>query len=195
MKQSPSCDSGRCPTGSERLSRTIPETKVRLERCNGMKSARTVMVIAIVALAAVAVSIGRAQEESFDAREQNFRAYVALLRTDIKTERKDIINAIMQFNDSDATKFWPVFQEYDAELTTIGDGRMKLIVDYARNYENLTNEQADALMRKAFELEAQRAILKKKYFDKMKTQLSDKQAANILLVEIQIQHIFDPLSS
>jgi hypothetical protein len=149
------------------------------------------MVIAIVALAAVAVSIGRTQEESFDAREQNFRAYVALLRTDIKAERKDIINAIMQFNDSDATKFWPVFQEYDAELTTIGDGRMKLIVDYARNYENLTNEQADALMSKAFELEAQRAILKKKFFDKMKAQLSATQAAKFFLVENQIQHIID----
>jgi hypothetical protein len=149
------------------------------------------MVIAIVALAAVAASIGRAQEESFDAREQNFRAYVTLLRTDIKAERKDIINAIMQFNDSDATKFWPIFQQYDAELTTIGDGRMKLIVDYARNYENLTNEQADALMSKAFELEAQRAILKKKYFDKMKAQLYATQAAKFFLVENQIQHIID----
>ncbi len=149
------------------------------------------MVIAIVALAAVAASIGRAQEESFDAREQNFRAYVTLLRTDIKAERKDIINAIMQFNDSDATKFWPIFQQYDAELTTIGDGRMKLIVDYARNYENLTNEQADALMSKAFDLEAQRAILKKKYFDKMKAQLSATEAAKFFLVENQIQHIID----
>ena len=149
------------------------------------------MVITIVALAAVAASIGRAQEESFDAREQNFRAYVTLLRTDIKAERKDIINAIMQFNDSDATKFWPIFQQYDAELTTIGDGRMKLIVDYARNYENLTNEQADALMSKAFELEAQRAILKKKFFDKMKAQLSATQAAKFFLVENQIQHIID----
>jgi hypothetical protein len=156
-----------------------------------MKSAGTVMVIAIVALAAVAASIGRAQEETFDAREQNFRAYVTLLRTDIKAERKDIINAIMQFNDSDATKFWPIFQQYDAERTTIGDGRMKLIVDYARNYENLTNEQADALMSKAFELEAQRAILKKKYFDKMKAQLSATQAAKFFLVENQIQHIID----
>src|SRR6266513_4954551 len=194
MKHSPSCDSGRCPTGSERLSRTIPETRGRLERCSGMKSARTVMFIAIVALAAVAASIGRAQEESCDAREQNFRAYVTLLRTDIKAERKDIINAInaiMQFNDSDATKFWPIFQQYDAELTTIGDGRMKLIVDYARNYENLTNEQADALMSKAFDLEVQRAMLKKKYFDKMKAQLSATQAAKFFLVENQIQHIID----
>jgi hypothetical protein len=97
----------------------------------------------------------------------------------------------MQFNDSDATKFWPIFQQYDAELTTIGDGRMKLIVDYARSYENLTNEQADALMSKAFDLEAQRAILKKKYFDKMKAQLSATQAAKFFLVENQIQHIID----
>src|SRR6266481_6940240 len=44
-----------------------------------MNSTRTVMVIAIIALAAVAASIGRAQEESFDAREQNFRGYVTLL--------------------------------------------------------------------------------------------------------------------
>jgi hypothetical protein len=156
-----------------------------------MKLARAVMVVAIVALAAVAGSIGRTQEESFDAREQNFRAYVTLLRADIKAERKDIINAIMQFNDSDATKFWPIFQQYDAELTTIGDGRMQLIVAYARNYENLTNEQADALMSKAFELEVHRAMLKKKYFDKMKAQLSATQAAKFFLVENQIQHIID----
>ncbi len=106
-------------------------------------------------------------------------------------EQQDIISAMMQFNDSDATKFWPICQQYDAELTTIGDGRMKLIVDYARNYENLTNEQADALMSKAFELEAQRAILKKKFFDKMKAQLSATQAAKFFLVENQIQHIID----
>ena len=139
----------------------------------------------------LAASVALTQEEGFDGREQNFRAYVTLLRADIKAERKDIINAIMQFSDTDAAKFWPIFRQYDAELTTIGDSRMQLIVDYARNYENLTNEQADALMSKAFELEAQRAALKKKYFDKMKTTLSATQAAKFFLVENQIQHIVD----
>ncbi len=156
-----------------------------------MKLARKFMVTALLAVPVFAASAGRTQEESFDAREQNFRAYITLLRADIKAERKDIINAIMQFSDTDAAKFWPIFQQYDAELTTIGDGRMQLIVDYARNYENLTNEQADTLMSKAFELEAQRAILKKKYFDKMKTALSATQAAKFFLVENQIQHIVD----
>ena len=67
----------------------------------------------------------------------------------------------------------------------------RILVDYARKYENLTNEQADALMNKAFELEAQRATLKKKYFDRMKTALSATQAAKFFLVENQLQHIVD----
>lgn len=156
-----------------------------------MKSTRKLMVTALLAVPVLAASVGRTQEESFDAREQNFRAYVTLLRADIKAQRKDIINTIMQFSDTDAAKFWPIFQQYDGELTTIGDGRMQLIVDYARNYENLSDEKADALMSKAFELEAQRATLKKKYFDKMKTTLSATQAAKFFLVENQIQHIVD----
>lgn len=156
-----------------------------------MKSARKFAVAVLLAVPVLAASVARTQEESFDAREQNFREYVTLLRSDIKAQRKDIINTMMQFSDTDAAKFWPIFQQYDAELTTIGDGRMQLIVDYARNYENLTNEQADALMTKAFELEAQRAALKKKYFDKMKTALSATLAAKFFLVENQIQHIVD----
>ena len=156
-----------------------------------MKPARKLIVVALLILPAIAASLGRTQEESFDAREQNFRAYVILLRADIKAQRNDIISAIMQFSDSDAAKFWPIFKQYDAELTKIGDGRTQLIVDYARNYDSLTNEEADRLMSKAFELEAQRATLKKKYFDKMKMKLSATQAAKFFLVENQIQHIVD----
>jgi outer membrane murein-binding lipoprotein Lpp len=156
-----------------------------------MKLTRILMAIALFAVPLLAGSIRDAQEESFDSRELNFRAYVTLLRADIKAQRKDIVTELMEFNDADAAKFWPIFQQYDAELTTIGDGRMQLIVDYARHYEDLTNDQADALMTKAFELEAQRAQLKKKYFDKMKTALPATQAAKFFLIENQMQHIVD----
>ncbi|PYT93490.1 MAG: hypothetical protein DMG36_09475 [Acidobacteria bacterium] len=156
-----------------------------------MKLAKILKVVALFAVALLAASVGFTQEESFDARELNFRAYVTLLRADIKAQRKDIVTQLMEFNDTDAAKFWPIFQQYDAELTTIGDGRTQLIVDYARDYESLTNDQADALMSKAFELEARRAQLKKKYFDKMKTALSATQAAKFFLIENQMQHIVD----
>ncbi len=156
-----------------------------------MKSAKTLMVVALLAAPLVAASLGFTQEESFDSRELNFREYVTLLRSDVKAQRKDIITQLMEFSDSDAAKFWPLFEQYDGELAKIGEGRVQLIVDYARNYENLTNDQADALMSKAFELEAQRAQLKKKYFDKMKAAVSATQATKFFLIENQMQHIVD----
>jgi hypothetical protein len=156
-----------------------------------MKSAKTLMVVALLAATLVGASVGLTQEESFDSRELNFREYVTLLRSDVKAQRKDIVTQLMQFSDSDAAKFWPIFEQYDGELAKIGEGRVQLIVDYARNYENLTNDQADALMSKAFELEAQRAQLKKKYFDKMKVVVSATQATKFFLIENQMQHIVD----
>jgi hypothetical protein len=146
---------------------------------------------ALLAVPLWATPVALTQDESSNTREQNFRAYAMLLRADLKTQRKEIITELMQFDDEDAAKFWPIFEQYDAELSKIGDGRMELIVEYARNYENLTNDQADTLMSKAFELEVQRAQLKKKYFDRMKEALSATQATRFFLVENQIQHIID----
>jgi chaperone required for assembly of F1-ATPase len=154
-----------------------------------MKSAKTLMVVALLAAPLVAASVGLTQERSVDSRELNFREYVALLRSDVKAQRKDIVTQLMQFSDSDAAKFWPIVEQYDGELAKIGEGRVQLMLDYARNYENLTNDQADALMSKAFELEAQRAQLKKQYFDKMKAVVSATQATKFFLIENQMQHI------
>jgi hypothetical protein len=157
-----------------------------------MRSARILGIGLLLLLPIVVASVSFTQENSdFQTREQNFREYVTLLRADVKTERRNIITKMMQFDAEEAKAFWPLFDQYDAELTKISDGRVNLIVDYARNYENLTDEQADALMSKAFELEAQRAMLKKKYFDKMKTAVSAAEAAKFFLVENQIQHIID----
>jgi hypothetical protein len=46
-------------------------------------------------------------------------------------------------------------------------------------------------MTQVFALEAQRAELKKKYFDKMKKTLSPVTAARFFQIENQIQHIID----
>lgn len=156
-----------------------------------MKSAKALISGLLVAIIFFAASVAFTQEENFNSRELNFREYVTLLRADVSAQRKDIISQLMQFNDADAAKFWPIFQQYDAELTTIGDGRAQIIIDYARDYDSLTNEQADALMSKAFELEEQRARVKRKYFDKMKVALSATQAAKFFQIENQIQHIID----
>lgn len=156
-----------------------------------MKPAKALIVVALFAVPLLAASARLTQDTSFSQREQNFREFVTLFRADVKTERKHIITQMMQFNTDEAAKFWPIFYQYDAELNKIADGRIQLIVDYARNCENLSDDQAGALIPQAFELEAQRAMLKKKYFDKIEDGHWGDPCRQVLPDRNQIQHILD----
>jgi hypothetical protein len=157
-----------------------------------MKSLKKSLLATVFALPLLVASEGFTQERNAsNDRDLNLRAYVELLRADVKAKRVAIITEIMQFNDADAAVFWPIFREYDNDLSKIGDGRVDLIQDYIENYDNISNEKADELMTKAFQLEAQRAALKKEYFDKMAGALSPRTAARFFQVENQMQQIVD----
>src|SRR5262245_22605501 len=47
-----------------------------------------------------------------EARDRNLRAYVDLLRSDIRAQKSAIISEMMQLNDADEAKFWPIYLGY-----------------------------------------------------------------------------------
>lgn len=163
-----------------------------------MRSMKSMLLAALFVLPALLATAGFRQDTGTNQdtsangdRELNLRAYTELLRADVKAKRVAIITEIMQFSDADAATFWPLFRDYDYELSKIGDAKLQLITDYVKNYDNITNEKADELATGAFALEAQRAELKKKYFDIMKKALSARTAARFFQVENQMQQIVD----
>jgi hypothetical protein len=157
-----------------------------------MKSMKRVLIVVLFALPMLIGSAAFTQETSTsDNRELNLRAYTELLRADVKAERVAIITEIMQFSEADAATFWPLFRNYDYELSKLGDTRVQLISDYIKNYDDITNERADELATAAFTLESRRAELKKKHFDIMKNALSARIAARFFQVENQIQQVVD----
>jgi hypothetical protein len=126
-----------------------------------------------------------------DTREANLRAYVELLRSDLRSQRIAIITELMQFTEAEDTKFWPVYREYETELAKVNDERMALIKEYAANYEKLTDEVADRLARGALDVEGRRNGLKARYYDRFKSALSPKAAARFLQIENQMLLILD----
>jgi hypothetical protein len=126
-----------------------------------------------------------------DTREANLRAYVELLRSDLRSQRIAIITELMQFTEAEDAKFWPVYREYEAELAKVNDERIALIKEYAANYEKLTDEVADRLARGALDVEGRRNGLKARYYDRVKSALSPKAAARFLQVENQMLLILD----
>ena len=65
---------------------------------------------------------------------------VALLRQDLRSARKQTIAGSLQLTDAEATKFWPVYDRYSAELSKLGDQRYALIKDYASGFGTLADD-------------------------------------------------------
>jgi hypothetical protein len=71
---------------------------------------------------------------------------IKLLREDIRSERKRLVAANMPLTDTEATKFWPIYDQYAAEVSKLGDTRVALIKEYAQSYDTMTDAQANDLM-------------------------------------------------
>jgi hypothetical protein len=134
---------------------------------------------------------GTKPPDASDARDVNLRAYVELLRADVRGQKVAILTEMMDFTEQDDAKFWPIYREYDVELSKINDDRVTLIQEYAKNYEQMTDAVADRIARGALDLEGRRHTLKLKYYDRLKSALSPKTAARFLQVENQLLMIID----
>ena len=126
-----------------------------------------------------------------DAREKNMQAYVDLLRRDVRQQKAEIMGAVMVLSADDASKFWPIYSQYDAELTKLNDQRVENIKDYARNYAQMTDAKADELIQKSLAYQKQRSDLFAKTYERVKQAVGAITAARFAQVEHQLLLIID----
>jgi len=119
-------------------------------------------------------------EDPAESKELNNQAYVRLLRSDLKAAREQIIKETMQLNDQQAAAFWPIYHDYSAEQTKLGDEKLAIVQDYAQNFLSMSNEKADQLAQKVMALDDQRLALKKKYYEIMMESPPDCPSGSIL---------------
>jgi hypothetical protein len=126
-----------------------------------------------------------------DAQEKNLQVYVDLLRKDVRQQKAEIMGAIMALSADDAAKFWPIYSEYDVELTRLNDQRVENIKEYARTYSQMTDEKADELIQKSLAYQKQRGELLAKTYDRVKQAVGAVTAARFAQVEHQLLLIID----
>ena len=123
--------------------------------------------------------------------EANTQAYVDLLRSDVRQQKAEIMGAVILLSAQDATKFWPIYSDYDAQLTKLNDQRVENIKEYARAYDEMTDEKADELIQKSMAYQKQRAELLAQTYDKVKQALGAATAARFAMIEHQLLLIID----
>jgi hypothetical protein len=121
----------------------------------------------------------------------NLSAYAELLRSDVRAQKVAIITEVMGFTDAEDAAFWPIYREYDAEMTKLGDERVAMIRDYASGFATLSDDMAATLAAKALDLETRRNAAKARCYEKVKASLSPRTALRFLQVEHQLQLLVD----
>lgn len=130
-------------------------------------------------------------QDTGGARAANTKAYIDMLPGDAEAKREAIVTEILQLSQADEKVFWPIYRAFDKERRALNAATAEAVQAYARDFQRLTDAQADELLSKTFRLEGQRVDLKKKYYDQMKSALSATTAARFFEVDRQLQAIGD----
>ena len=102
---------------------------------------------------------------------------IEMLRADLRSQRKQIMAQNMTLTADEATKFWPIFDQYRKEAIKPNDERWAVIKDYATNYDTMTDAQAQEYIRKETEVDQQLLALRMKYVPVFEKAISPKKTA------------------
>jgi hypothetical protein len=108
-----------------------------------------------------------------------------IIHEKLKADKKLIVEKYMELTESEAKKFWPVYEEYQKDLQTINQRLFNLLQSYAADYRNnsLTDEKARKLLDDWIAIENDDAKRRSSFVPKVTKALPAKKAARYLQIE------------
>lgn len=149
-----------------------------------MMRRKMALLVGVNLLLGCAMAMGQQASQGIDADIQ-------LMRKDLKSEKKVIVAESMSLTETEATKFWPVYDQYAAELAKINDNKVSVIKEYAAMYPHLTAEDAQGLVRRWSEADAAAIQLRLKFIPKFQDALQNVKAARFFQIDRRIGLLLD----
>jgi len=114
--------------------------------------------------------------------------YIVLLKTDLKADAKDYITkGMVTFTPEEAKRFWPVYDSYMAERAKFLDARLAIIMDYADNYDKMTDAKAEELLNRRFQQLKLKNQLDEKYRPKFAEALSPRRLVRFYQIQQELE--------
>lgn len=106
-------------------------------------------------------------------------------------KKRELVSRAIKLEPSQQEMFWQEYEKYESELKAYYDDKYRLIRDYARNYEIMTDEVAESLAERSFKLQQRRLDLTHKYFESIRKAVSATIAVRFLQLENRINLLSD----
>jgi Spy/CpxP family protein refolding chaperone len=147
-----------------------------------MKTLRCAALLAVALVMVLPAGSARAQDDN---------TLVELMRTDVKSQKKEIIADNLKLTDVQSAKFWPIYNQYELELDKIYTQRLGMMKTLADSLDNLSDKTADALAKQAFKLESQTVSLKQKYYGQFSKAVGPGVASHFFQYENNLLRVID----
>jgi hypothetical protein len=116
---------------------------------------------------------------------------IQMLRKDIRSQRKQIIAANMKLSESEAEKFWPIYEQYISDLVKLNGTKYALIKQYIQTQGALTDTEATSAVNQWVNVDESVAELRKKYIPLFGKVLSPKSTALFYQLDRRVQLMID----
>jgi Spy/CpxP family protein refolding chaperone len=105
------------------------------------------------------------------------------LKNDLQSSSADIMAKGMTLTAEQAAKFWPLFETYQKEQSQIVEDQIKATQAYARNYKDLSDQEALAYVSALLERDQKVHALRMKWLAKFQTIVPPRIAARAIQLE------------
>jgi len=144
-----------------------------------MKTRAGLLVIGFAVVLAVVAVPAMAQDQQPDTMQ--------MVRDQIRADKKLLIAENLPLTAAEAKAFWPVYDSYQRELSAVNDRMIKLIKEYARNYQTMSDQTAKKLMDEYLMIDAARLKIRQTYVSRFRKVLRDKLVARYYQLENKVQ--------
>jgi hypothetical protein len=116
---------------------------------------------------------------------------IQMLRKNLREQRRQVITTNMKLTDAEAEKFWPLYDQYISDLVRINNTKYDLIKQYLQAQGNLSDAQADSVVKQWIGVDQSVPELRLKYVPAFRKMLSAKNTALFYQVDQRIQLMID----
>jgi hypothetical protein len=102
-------------------------------------------------------------------------------------EKKAVVLSNMKLKGETKENFGKLYEEYQVKLMKHRMSELAVIVNYAKDHKNMTNENSDKIITKWLAVEEAELVLKKEYMEKFKKVMPSADVIRYFQIENRIQ--------
>jgi hypothetical protein len=136
------------------------------------------LIVAASPLASVAQDMGTAADEQ-------------TLLKQIQTDKRAIVLSALDLTDAEVAAFTPIYDEYQADMKEIFTRTSDVLNKYASNYDSMTDDAAEDILKEAIALREDRNDVLKDYAKKFSRKLPATKVLRWVQVESKLTTLID----